>query len=191
MAEFLLELFSEEIPTNLQSDARINLKKSIINFFEKENIDYKDDPKVFSTPNRLVLHINKIQKEIHQKEKEIKGPNTKAPDKAIEGFLRSNLIQKQDIYKKKTEKGEFFFYKKPPKKIKLEDILRINIPKILENLPWKKSMKWGAYDLYWGRPLKSILAIFDNKPLKFEFHHLLSSNLTYIDKDFEKKNKNI
>tara|TARA_Y100001936_G_scaffold101731_1_gene100092 strand:+ start:993 stop:3062 length:2070 start_codon:yes stop_codon:yes gene_type:complete len=189
MAEFLLELFSEEIPTNLQSDARINLKKSIINFFEKENIDYKDDPKVFSTPNRLVLHINKIQKEIHQKEKEIKGPNTKAPDKAIEGFLRSNLIQKQDIYKKKTEKGEFFFYKKPPKKIKLEDILRINIPKILENLPWKKSMKWGAYDLYWGRPLKSILAIFDNKPLKFEFHHLLSSNLTYIDKDFEKKTK--
>ena len=31
-------------------------------------------------------------------------------------------------------------------------------------------MKWGEYSLYWGRPLKSILAIFDNKPLKFKFH---------------------
>ena len=50
-------------------------------------------------------------------------------------------------------------------------------------------MKWGMHDLYWGRPLKSILALFDNKPLNFEFYHLSSSNFTYIDKDFEDKTK--
>ena len=189
MAEFLLELFSEEIPANLQSTARINLLTSFKNFFEKENINYKDDAKVFSTPNRLVLCFKKIEREIHQKSEEIRGPNTKAPDNAIEGFLKSNLIQKQDIYKKNTDKGEFFFYKKPSRKIKSEDVLKANIPNILENLSWKKSMKWGEHNLYWGRPLKSILAIFDNKPLGFEFHHLSSSNSTYIDKDFEEKTK--
>ncbi len=189
MAEFLLELFSEEIPANLQSTARINLLTSFKKFFEKENINYKDDAKVFSTPNRLVLCFKKIEKEIHRKSEEIRGPNTKAPDNAIEGFLKSNLIQKQDIYKKDTDKGEFFFYKKPSRKIKSEDVLKTNIPSILENLSWKKSMKWGEHNLYWGRPLKSILAIFDNKPLKFEFHHLSSSNSTYIDKDFEEKTK--
>ena len=189
MAEFLLELFSEEIPANLQSTARINLLTSFKKFFEKENINYKDDAKVFSTPNRLVLCFKKIEREIHQKSEEIRGPSTKAPDNAIEGFLKSNLIQKQDIYKKNTDKGEFFFYKKPSRKIKSEDVLKDNIPSILENLPWKKSMKWGEHNLYWGRPLKSILAIFDNKPLRFEFHHLSSSNSTYIDKDFEEKTK--
>ena len=189
MAEFLLELFSEEIPANLQSTARINLLTSFKKFFEKENINYKDDAKVFSTPNRLVLCFKKIEREIHQKSEEIRGPSTKAPDNAIEGFLKSNLIQKQDIYKKNTDKGEFFFYKKPSRKIKSEDVLKANIPSILENLPWKKSMKWGEHNLYWGRPLKSILAIFDNKPLRFEFHHLSSSNSTYIDKDFEEKTK--
>jgi len=50
-------------------------------------------------------------------------------------------------------------------------------------------MKWGEHSLYWARPLKSILAIFDNKPLEFKFHHLLSSNSTYLDKDFEEKTK--
>ena len=55
MAEFLLELFSEEMPAKLQSNARINLLSSFKSFFEKENINYKDDAKVFSTPNRLVL----------------------------------------------------------------------------------------------------------------------------------------
>ena len=189
MAEFLLELFSEEIPANLQSTARINLITSFKKFFEKENINYKDDGKVFSTPNRLVLYFKKIEREIHRKSEEIRGPNTKAPENAIQGFLKSNLIQKQDIYKKTTDKGEFFFYKKPSKNIKSEDILKANIPSILENLSWKKSMKWGEHNLYWGRPLKSIFAIFDNKPLKFEFHHLSSSNSTYIDKDFEEKTK--
>ena len=72
----------------------------------------------------------------------------------------------------------FFFIKNHQEKFKSEDVLKANIPKILENLSWKKSMKWGEHNLYWGRPLKSILAIFDNKPLKFKFHHLSSSNST-------------
>jgi len=189
MAEFLLELFSEEIPANLQSSARINLLISFKKFFEKENINYNGDAKVFSTPNRLVLYFKKIEREIHQKSEEIRGPNTKAPDRAIEGFLKSNLIQKKHIYKKNTDKGEFFFYKKPSIKIKSEDVIKTNIPDILKKLSWKKSMKWGEHNLYWGRPLKSILAIFDKKPLKFEFHHLSSSDSTYIDKNFEEKTK--
>ena len=103
MAEFLLELFSEEIPANLQSNARINLLTSFKRFFEKENIIYKEDGKVFSTPNRLVLCFKKIEKEIYQKTEEIRGPNTKAPDKAVEGFLKSNLIQKKPIIPSEEE----------------------------------------------------------------------------------------
>ena len=48
-------------------------------------------------------------------------------------------------------------------------------------------MKWGEYDLSWGRPLKSILSVFDKKIINFEFHHISSSNSTYVDKDFEEK----
>ena len=39
----------------------------------------------------------------------------------------------------------------------------------------------------WGRPLKSILSIFDNKKLSFKFYHLESSNFTFVDKEFEEK----
>jgi glycyl-tRNA synthetase beta chain len=51
-------------------------------------------------------------------------------------------------------------------------------------------MKWGEFDLNWGRPLKSILSVFDKKVINFEFHHISSSNSTFIDKDFEEKKKN-
>ena len=64
MAEFLLELFSEEIPSNLQSSARLNLLTNFKSFLEKENINYNSDTKIFSTPNRLVLFCKKIEREI-------------------------------------------------------------------------------------------------------------------------------
>ena len=50
-------------------------------------------------------------------------------------------------------------------------------------------MVWGNYNLSWARPLKSILAVFDDKNLDFKFHHLISSNTTFTDKEFEDKKK--
>ena len=190
MPEFFLELFSEEMPANLQSSARDNLLINFKIFFEKENIEYKNDPKVISTPNRLVIYFKNVNKEIIQKSEEIRGPSVNAPEKAISGFIKSNNIEKKNIYKKITAKGEFFFYKKPSKKIRTVELLNEQIPIILNKLSWKKSMKWGEYDLYWGRPLKSILGVFDGQSLKFKFHHLVSSNATFVDKEFEEKMKN-
>ena len=37
--------------------------------------------------------------------------------------------------------------------------------------------------------MKSILSIFDGKKLEFDFKHLKSSNLTFIEKDIEEKTK--
>ena len=188
MSEFFLELFSEEIPANLQKNARENLLQNFKDFFEKKNISFSKNLS-FSTPNRLLILFEGIKPEIKQKEEEIRGPKIDAPEKALDGFLRSNNFQKKDLYQKENDKGTFYFVKKPPKTIKISELLNENIPSILDGISWKKSMKWGDFQLYWARPLKSILAIFNNKNLLFKYHHLQSSNLTFVDKDFEDKKK--
>ena len=189
MSEFFLELFSEEIPVNLQKNAREALLQNFKGFFEKENIVFSGKSLSFSTPNRLLILFDRLNKEVIQKAEEIRGPSINAPEKALEGFLRSHNIMKEEIFKKNTDKGEFYFYKKLEKKIKTIDLLKENIPQVLEKISWKKSMKWANFNLKWGRPLKSILAIFDNEILEFNYHHLKSSNSTYIDKEFEEKKK--
>ena len=143
----------------------------------------------FSTPNRLVLVFEGLDKQIKIKSKEIRGPKTSAPEQALEGFLRSNKIAKKDLYKKKTEKDEFYFYKTVATSLNTHDLLSEFIPKILSNYQWKRSMRWGEFDLNWGRLLKSILSIFDKRSISFKFHHLTSSNLTFLDKDFEDKKR--
>ena len=188
MSEFFLELFSEEIPANLQKNARENLLQNFKDFFEKKNISFSKNLS-FSTPNRLLILFEGIKPEIKQKEEEIRGPKIDAPEKALDGFLRSNNFQKKDLYQKENDKGTFYFVKKLPKTIKISELLSENIPSILDGISWKKSMKWGDFQLYWARPLKSILAIFNNKNLLFKYHHLQSSNLTFVDKDFEDKKK--
>ena len=112
MSEFFLELFSEEIPANLQNNSRVFLFESFQKLFKEKNISFKES-NCYSTPNRLVIVFKGLPKEITQEAKEIKGPNINAPEKAIEGFLRSNKLNSTDLYKKKTEKGEFYFFKKP------------------------------------------------------------------------------
>ena len=162
MSEFFLELFSEEIPAGLQKKARIDLLTNFNEFFKKKNIKFSKQDS-FSTPNRLLILFIGIQNEIHQKEEEIRGPKIDAPEKALIGFLKSNKLLKQNIYKKQTEKGSFYFAKKVAKKVRVFELLNKNIPQILDKISWKKSMKWGNYDLYWARHLKSIMAIFDKK----------------------------
>ncbi len=98
-------------------------------------------------------------------------------------------MRRKNYLKKKTEKDEFYFYKTKSIKLKTCDLLIEFIPKILSNFQWKKSMKWGEFEINWGRPLKSILSVFDGSIIDFKFHHLTSSNLTFIDKDFEDKKK--
>ena len=129
MSEFFLELFSEEVPSKLQVNARKSLLENFKKFLEENEIFIKGKLNVYSTPNRLVLYVDKITKQISKKSEEIRGPNKKSPDKAFEGFLRSNNIKKKEVFVKKTEKGEFYFYKKPHQKINTADLLKENIPK--------------------------------------------------------------
>ena len=95
MSEFFLEIFSEEIPANLQRSSRKVLLDNFIRSFEEKQIIFKKSA-VYSTPNRLIISFEGLSKEITQKAEEIRGPNVNAPEKAIDGFLRSHKIDKEE-----------------------------------------------------------------------------------------------
>ena len=54
MAELLLELYSEEIPPQLQIAARSQIKQYIENSFKEDNIKYREIS-VYSSPTRLII----------------------------------------------------------------------------------------------------------------------------------------
>jgi len=190
MAEFLLELYSEEIPHGLQISTREEIKKNLLKSLEEESIKYKS-AEVYSTPTRLVLLIRDLPSEIKIEAKEIRGPKVGVPENIIEGFMRSHQIIRGDLFEKIEDKGNFYCFKKEAKKILTEDVLTKLIPKTLASVNWKKSMRWSDHDLMWGRPLRSILSIFNNKCLKFGYHHLVSTDGIIIVDNFIDKIKKV
>ncbi len=167
MADLLLELFSEEIPARMQADAMAHLQKSL-----QEKL--AQPVKTFVTPRRLaaiILNLPAVQPDINT---ELKGPKLEAPQAAIDGFLKksgmplSQLEKRDGIYIAKIEqKG------KPT-----AEILKPLIEDILKNFPWPKSMRWGANETSWVRPLHSILCIFDGKIVPVEFADIKAGNTT-------------
>jgi len=65
------------------------------------------------------------------------------------------------------------------------------LPKALASISWKKSMKWSDHNLMWGRPLRSIFALFNDKKIAFQFDHLESSDEIIIEQDLDSKCKKI
>ena len=186
MAEFLLELYSEEIPHGLQIDCRTNLEASFQKKLEDHNIKYKHI-NVFSTPSRLCIHIEGLPTNLLLEAKEIKGPKVGSPEQALEGFLKSNKLDKKDVFEKEIDKGKFYFAKTKQQKIDLQTLFATQVPEILKTLNWKKSMRWSNHSLSWGRPLKSILCLFEKHPVVFDFHHLKSYNKVHVGGPYDEK----
>ena len=180
MSELLIELFSEEIPSNLQINARKQLENLLKQNLSSSNLEPKT-LEIFSTPTRLAIFITGLPKIIKIPSTEIKGPKVGVSEDVINNYAKSKNLNISDLLEKKTEKGNFYFAKIKGREINTENELAKLIPLTLKDISWKKSMKWSDFELNWGRPLISILAIFNEKLLKFKFAHLETVNFTMLE----------
>ncbi|WP_372840077.1 glycine--tRNA ligase subunit beta [Phaeovulum sp.] len=158
MPELLIELFSEEIPARMQARAREDLKKLVTDGLVNAGLTYASAG-TFSTPRRLTLAIEGLSAESPTLREERKGPAATAPAAAIEGFLRSTGLSREQLELRDDKKGQVYFalIERPgrPAAAIVAEVLEAAI----RNFPWPKSMRWGAGTLRWVRPLHSILCL--------------------------------
>tara|TARA_B100001559_G_C16492892_1_gene619271 strand:+ start:708 stop:2762 length:2055 start_codon:yes stop_codon:yes gene_type:complete len=190
MSEFLLELYSEEIPPKLQINARTELQVLIKKGLDEESVKYKTIGS-YSSPTRLTIIIKEIPDKIKIPSKEIKGPKVGVLDDILNSFLRSHNASKKDVYEKESDKGKFYYLNTKSKEILSQDLLTKITLNSIASLNWKKSMKWGDSNLVWGRPLRSILAVFNKKLLSFKYGHLKSTDKIILNKNFNIQYKKI
>ena len=190
MSEFLLELYSEEIPPQLQISARNELKLLTEKLLKQEGLKYKSLA-TYSSPTRLTLVIRDIPKKIKISSKETRGPKVGVIDDILNSFIHSQNATKKDIFEKETEKGKFYFVKSRPKEILAKELLIKIALNSIASISWRKSMKWSDNNLLWGRPLRSIFAIYDKKFLPFSFGHLKSKDYIIVEQDLKTKIKKI
>ena len=162
MPDLLIELFSEEIPARMQAKAREDLKKLVTDGLVEAGLTYASAG-ALSTPRRLCLTIDGLTAQSQPVREERKGPKTDAPEKALEGFLRSTGLTLDQLEIRDDKKGQVYFavVEKPGRSA--AEIIAEVLEATIRNFPWPKSMRWGTGNLRWVRPLHSILCILSDE----------------------------
>lgn len=169
MTEFLLEIYSEEIPARMQEKAATELANKI---------GATDNVKYFYTPQRLAI-VADLPENRPDQLIDKRGPRLGAPEQALQGFLKSVGLDSIDKAEQIDVKGEkYYYYKNTVKGEATESYLARELPKILNDFTWPKSMRWGSGEIRWVRPLHSIIAIFNGKVVPFKFGHIESGDKT-------------
>ena len=181
MPDLLIELFSEEIPARMQARAVKDLQKLVTDGLVEAGFTYAGAT-AFHTPRRLTLAVAELLAQSKPTVEERKGPAVGAPDRAIEGFLRGAGVSKDELEVRNVGKKEVYFaaIHKPGRLA--EDVIAEVLEAAVRNFPWPKSMRWGAGNLKWVRPLHSILCILSDEEgarvVPLEVAGIVSSNTT-------------
>ncbi len=182
MADFLLELLSEEIPARMQKGARAELEKLFRREMDASGVAV-GDLTVWSTPRRLALIARDLPTETEAVHDEAKGPPEGAPDQAVDGFCRKNGVtrDKLEVRDIKGRNTYFAVIEKPGRAVK--DVLVEAIPAIIRDFSWPKSMRWGDASIStesqkWVRPLSGIVALMGETVVECEVDGIASGDTT-------------
>jgi glycyl-tRNA synthetase beta chain len=178
MAELLLELFSEEIPSRMQTRAREDLARLLGQALAGAGLEYKD-LKTFATPRRLVAVVEGLPARSPAVREEKKGPRVDAPEAAINGFVKSaGLASIAEVERREDKKGAFYVALIEKRGRPAAEVVAEIVPEIVANFPWPRSMRWGSGKLRWVRPLHAILCLLDGKVVPFEVDGIRSGKET-------------
>jgi glycyl-tRNA synthetase beta chain len=175
MATFLLEVGTEELPAAFVASALGQWRSRIPQDLQQHLLSC-DRVEIFGTPRRLAIVLEGLMIQQPQQTEEIKGPPVQAafkdgqPTPAALGFAKKQGVSIEDFQIRPTEKGEFIFVQKVTEGRQTEAVLTDLIPQWIFGLEGKRFMRWGEGDLRFSRPIRWLVALWENRvlPLSLE-----------------------
>lgn len=198
--ELFLEIGSEEIPAGFIPRAMAEMEAIITRELANARLSF-GEVKTLGTPRRLALVVKEIPAVQPDAEITATGPSVKAaydasgkPTKAAEGFARGQGVDVSELKTVSTEKGEYIAVTRQETGRPTHLILAEILPKLVAEIPFKKSMRWGDLDVRFARPVHWIVALFDGCVVPVSFGNIQSgavsrghrfmANTTFPVRDF-------
>lgn len=180
----LLEIGTEEIPFSYIEPALAQMLTLADSLLKSRGLTFSEI-KTFATPRRLAVLICELPEKSEDKTEELTGPSVKAGKdeqgnftQAAKGFAAKNGVAPEKLSVKTTDKGEYFCFTKKTPGEKTAKLLAVIFEEIIRKLQFPKSMQWEESGFKFARPLRSIIALYDNKIIKFSIAGVKSSNKT-------------
>lgn len=182
MADFLFELGIEEVPVSEIAGIKRQLLEKLKRSFQEYQVKFQGI-EAYATNKRFMLYVAKIATKAEDKEEEVMGPAKRIsiddngkPTIALQKFMESHGVTTADIIEVETPKGLYMAINKFTPGQATDSVLREVLPRVLNELTFAKSMLWNRSRVPFVRPIRNILALFNNRLVDFEFAGIKSSN---------------
>ncbi|HYR03071.1 MAG TPA: glycine--tRNA ligase subunit beta, partial [Syntrophobacteria bacterium] len=178
--DFLLEIGTEEIPAGYIEPAL----EAMATMFDKSLTDQRVSHgpiQIMGTPRRLTWRIKDVADRQDSQRVEITGPPKQAafdaagkPTKAALGFARAQGVTVEELQVKQTPRGEYLVLSRHQPGLATGELLADMLPELIQNIPFPKSMRWGALKVHFARPIHWIVALLGKDVVPFTFGNIAS-----------------
>ena len=185
METLLLEIGTEEIPAGYIEPALASMSQTLLKKMTDLRIDH-GSARVFGTPRRLAVEVKKVASKQTPLSSEVLGPPEKIsfdqegrPTMAATKFAEKVGVSVNALSVKETDKGRYVCARVTEKGQATQTLLKSILPEIILGTPFPKTMKWAELNIYFARPIHSIVALFGDKALSFSLEDIKSGRYTY------------
>ncbi len=166
--DFLLEIGAEEIPDWMLPPALQQLRERFEAVLKDHGLP-GEVAWVEATPRRLALKASGLPLKQKSRTEVLTGPPVAAGERAAEGFARRHGVDPGQLKAVQTPKGEYLTLKKKIPGRRTIDILAEELPRIILQIHWPKTMYWtGKNGPRFIRPIRWLVALLGAQVVPFE-----------------------
>ncbi len=182
----LVEILTEELPPKALARLMEAFSHGLFEGLKDKNfLPPEAEFTPFATPRRLAVLISSVLARQADRVVERKGPALASaldtggrPTPALLGFAKSCGVDVDKLERQAGEKGEYFVYRAKQKGEPLRSHLSAIVEAALKKLPVPKTMRWGAGEAQFVRPVHGVILLHGNKIIPGTVLGLKSGNKT-------------
>jgi glycyl-tRNA synthetase beta chain len=182
----LVEILTEELPPKALARLMEAFSHGLFEGLKDKNfLPPEAEFTPFATPRRLAVLISSVLAKQADRLVERKGPAVASaldasgqPTPALAGFAKSCGVDVKKLERQVGEKGEYFVYRAKQKGELLKHHLATIVEAALKKLPVPKTMRWGAGEAQFVRPVHGVILLHGKKVVPGTVLGLKSSNKT-------------
>ena len=171
MAEYLLEIGTEEIPARFIENTLEQMRDLVAEALDGRRILY-DTVRAQGTPRRLALRIGGLALQGEDLVEEVRGPAQKAaydsegkPTKALTGFAGAQGVGTDSLFVKEMNGNAYIYARRQRKGQSTAEVLPTLLADMVSALSFPKFMRWGDLDFKFVRPIRWVVSLLDGEIL--------------------------
>jgi glycyl-tRNA synthetase beta chain len=175
MADFLLEIGTEETPARMIAGAAEELQRRVTDLLTRERLTASGQVGLLDTPRRLAVLAAGIASAQADVMEQVTGPAVSVAFKdgqatsAAHAFAKKAGVNVAQLERVTTPKGEYLSAKITKKGRSAAEILSESLPKEIASIYWAKNMYWRKPNERFVRPVRWLVAMLDDQVVPLEF----------------------